>query len=59
MRPIVDRMIEELNDAWSNCLWKADGRSAGEVEREKLNSLIKNPIKLQMLEATACLEANG
>jgi len=59
MRPIVDRMIEELNGAWSNCLWKAEGRSAGEVKREKLNSMIKNAIKLQMCEATACLEANG
>ena len=59
MRPIVDRMIEELNAAWSSCLWKADGRSAGEVKREKLNAMIKNAIKLQMAEATECLEANG
>ena len=59
MRPIVDRMIEELNAAWSDCLWKADGRSAGEIKREKLNAMIKNAVKLQLVEATACLEANG
>ena len=59
MRPIVDRMIEELNDAWSNCLWKADGRSSGEVKREKLNAMVKNAIKLQIREAKTCLDANG
>jgi len=59
MRPIVDRIIEEINADWSNCLWKADGRSVGEIKREKLNSMIKNAIKLQMAEAEACLEANG
>jgi hypothetical protein len=59
MRPIVDRMIEELNVAWSECLWKADGRSITDVKREKLNAMIKNAIKLQIGEATACLEANG
>ena len=59
MRPIVDKMIDQLNAAWSDCLWKADGRSASEVKREKLNSMVKNAIKLQMGEAKACLEANG
>ena len=59
MRPVVDRMIEELNVAWSDCLWKAEGRSISDVKREKLNAMIKNAIKLQIGEATACLEANG
>ena len=59
MRPIVDKIIEEINADWSTCLWKADGRSVSEIKREKLNSMIKNAIKLQMAEAKACLEANG
>ena len=59
MRPTVDRMIVELNAAWDDCLWKADGRSQNEIKREKLNSMFKNAIKLQMVEAMACLEMNG
>ena len=59
MRPIVDRIIEELNVAWSDCLWKAEGRAITDIKREKLNAMIKNAIKLQIAEATACLEANG
>ena len=59
MRPIVDKIIETINEDWSNCLWKAEGRSVGEIKREKLNAMVKNAIKLQMAETEACLEANG
>ena len=59
MRPIVVRMFEELETAWSDCPWKAEGRSISEIKREKLNAMIKNAIKLQIGEARACLEANG
>jgi len=59
MRPIVDRMIEQLNIAWADCLWKAEGRSITDIKRDKLNGMVKNAIKLQMAETTACLEANG
>ena len=59
MRPIVDRMMEEMNAAWSACLWKAEGRAAEDVKREKMNAMIKNAIKLQIAEAQACLEAGG
>ena len=53
MRPIVDRMMEEMNAAWSACLWKAEGRAAEDVKREKMNAMIKNAIKLQIAEAQA------
>ena len=59
MRPIVDKIIEDINEDWSNCLWKAEGRSVGEIKREKLNAMVKNAIKLQMKETEACLDANG
>jgi len=59
MRPIVDKIIEDINEDWSNCLWKAEGRSVGEIKREKLNAMVKNAIKLQMKETEACLDADG
>ena len=59
MRPMVDEMLRQLAENWSNCLWKAEGRAHTDVKREKLNSMVKNAIKLQIAEATECLEANG
>tara|TARA_B100001758_G_scaffold127319_1_gene109499 strand:+ start:84 stop:1853 length:1770 start_codon:yes stop_codon:yes gene_type:complete len=59
MRPIVDQMLALAKDAWTDCLWKADGRDVAELKREKLNAMVKNAIKLQITEAKACLEQNG
>ena len=59
MRPIVDKILEQINVDWSNCLWKAEGRDVVEIKREKLNAMIKSAIKLQIAEAKDCLEQNG
>ncbi len=59
MRPVVDQIIEQANDAWAKCLWKAEGRNITELKREKLNAMVKNAIKLQIAEAKSCLEQNG
>ncbi len=59
MRPVVDQILEQVKDAWTNCLWKADGRDVSEIKRDKLNAMVKNAIKLQIAEAEACLEQNG
>jgi hypothetical protein len=59
MRTIVDEMRRQLEENWDNCLWKAEGRSISDIKREKLNAMVKNAIKLQIAEATECLEANG
>ncbi|MDP6899908.1 MAG: OB-fold nucleic acid binding domain-containing protein [Candidatus Thalassarchaeaceae archaeon] len=59
MKPIVDEIRRQLNETWAECIWKAEGRSPDEIKREKLNSMVKNAIKLQIEEAEACLEANG
>jgi len=59
MSPVVDKILEILVNEWDDCKWKAEGRSINDIKREKLNSMVKNAIKLQISETRDCLENNG
>ena len=59
MPPVVDKIFEILENEWNDCKWKAKGRNISDIKRERINSMVKNAIKLQISETRDCLDDNG